>query len=82
MSAVLHGKYTQAFGSVNFPVLLDMTSDCMIFSTVFNIILVISQLPVHLTMLTWSLLTSAKHNILSKPLAAFPHNHCRNNGQL
>ena len=21
------------------------------------------------------------HNILSKPLAAFPHNHCRNNGQ-
>ena len=21
------------------------------------------------------------HDILSKPLAAFPHNHCRNNGQ-
>ena len=27
------------------------------------------------------LLTSTLHNILSKPLAAFPHNHCRNNGQ-
>ena len=27
------------------------------------------------------LLTSAPHNTLSKPLAAFPHNHCRNNWQ-
>ena len=27
------------------------------------------------------LLTSIPQNILSKPLAAFPHNHCRNNGQ-
>ena len=27
------------------------------------------------------LLTSTTHNILSKPLAAFPCNHCRNNGQ-
>ena len=27
------------------------------------------------------LLISTLHNILSKPLAAFPHNHCRNNGQ-
>ena len=27
------------------------------------------------------LLTSTLHNILSKPLAAPPHNHCRNNGQ-
>ena len=27
------------------------------------------------------LLTSTLHNILSKPLAAFPHGHCRNNGQ-
>ena len=27
------------------------------------------------------LLTSSPHNILSKPLAAFPHNNCRNNGQ-
>ena len=26
-------------------------------------------------------LTSTPHNILSKPLAAFPHKHCRNNGQ-
>ena len=28
------------------------------------------------------LLTSTPHNILSKPQAAFPLNHCRNNGQL
>ena len=27
------------------------------------------------------LLTSTPHNIPSKPLAAFPHNHCRNNRQ-
>ena len=27
------------------------------------------------------LLISAPKNIRSKPLAAFPHNHCRNNGQ-
>ena len=27
------------------------------------------------------ILTSTSHNILFKPLAAFPHNHCRNNGQ-
>ena len=27
------------------------------------------------------LLTSTPHSVLSKPLAAFPHNHCRNNGQ-
>ena len=26
-------------------------------------------------------LTSTRHNILSKPLAAFPQNHCRNDGQ-
>ena len=29
----------------------------------------------------WVFLTSTPHNILSKPLAAFPHYHCRNNGQ-
>ena len=27
------------------------------------------------------LLSSTPHNILSKPLAAFPHNYCQNNGQ-
>ena len=27
------------------------------------------------------LLSSTLHNILSKPLAAFPHNHCPSNGQ-
>ena len=26
------------------------------------------------------LFTSTRHNILSKPLASFPHNQCRNNG--
>ena len=27
------------------------------------------------------LLASTPHNILPKPLASFPHNHCQNNGQ-
>ena len=27
------------------------------------------------------LLTSTPHNILSKPLAAFPHNHCQISGE-
>ena len=31
--------------------------------------------------LIYALLTSTLHNILSKQLAAFPCNHCRNNGQ-
>ena len=30
---------------------------------------------------SWILFTSTLHNILSKPLAGFPHNHHRNNGQ-
>ena len=51
--------------------------DCM----VFNSISVILPRPVHLSMLSWSSLTSTPQNILSKPLAAFPHNHCQNNGQ-
>ena len=44
---------------------------------------VISRLPVHLSMLSWSSFNcySTLHNILSKALAAFPFNHCRNNGQ-
>ena len=29
----------------------------------------------------WVLLTSTPHNILYKPLAAFPHKHCLNSGQ-
>ena len=54
----------------------------MVFSVVFNIISVISQWTVHLSMLSWSsLLTTTLHNILSKPLAAFPHNNCWNNEQ-
>ena len=47
--------------------------DCMVSNTAFNSISVISWRPV--------LLTSTVHNILSKSLAVFPHNHCRNNGQ-
>ena len=32
-------------------------------------------------LLSWSSVTSTLHNILSKPLAGFPQNHCRNNRQ-
>ena len=56
--------------------------DCMVFYAVSNSISVISRRPVHQSMLSLSLrVTSTPHNILSKPMAAFPHNHCRNNGQ-
>ena len=55
---------------------------CMMFNAVSNSISVISRWPVHLSTLLWSsFLTSIPHNILFKPLAAFPRNHCRNNGQ-
>ena len=47
----------------------------MVFKAVFNSISVISQQPVHLSMLSWSSF------ILSKPLAAVPHNHCPNKRQ-
>ena len=41
---------------------------------IFKIISVISQLPVHLSMLSWNFFHQS--DILSKPLFAFPHNHC------
>ena len=47
-------------------------TDSMMFYSVFKIILVISRRPMQLSM----------HSILSKPLASFPYNHYRNNGQL
>ena len=55
--------------------------DCMVFNTVYNSISVILQRPVHLSIFSWVVLTITPHNVLSKALAAFPHNHCRNNGQ-
>ena len=48
----------------------------MVFNAV-NIISVMSRRQLHLSML----LTSTRHNIRSKPLAAFPHDHRRNNAQ-
>ena len=48
----------------------------MVFSTVFNSI-AFSTYACFLEIL----LPSTLHNFLSKPLAPFPHNHCRNNGQ-
>ena len=54
---------------------------CMVFNAVFNSISVILRRPLHLSMFPGILLTSTPHNFLSKPLAAFPHNLCRNNGQ-
>ena len=54
---------------------------CMVFSTLFNSISVISRQPVHLSLLSRVLLTSTPHNILSKTLASFLHDYCRNNGQ-
>ena len=56
---------------------IDGLFKCMMFNAVFNSISVISRWPVHLSMLSWSFLTSTPHNIFSKPLAAFPQNYCR-----
>ena len=53
---------------------LEFVTDCMVFDAVFNVISVILQWPVHLSMLSLSsFITSAPHYILSKPLAAFPN---------
>ena len=46
----------------------------MVFNAVFNIISVTLQCPVHVSMLPRVILNSTSHNILSKPLATFPHN--------
>ena len=51
------------------------------FNAVFKGISAIARRPVHLSMLSWSSFNSTPHSILSKPMAAFPHNHCQNNGQ-
>ena len=53
----------------------------MVFKAVFNSISDTLRRPLHLSMLSWSSLTRPPHNMLSKPLAAFPHNSCRSNGQ-
>ena len=41
------------------------------------IYIVVASVPIHAGVL----LLGTPHNILSKPLAAFPDNHCRKNGQ-
>ena len=50
---------------------------CMVFNAIFKSISVKSQQPSFRRVL----IANTTHNILSKPQAAFPHNHCRNNGQ-
>ena len=53
----------------------------MLFNTILSSISVISWRSAHLSMFSWSFLTSTPYDILSKPLAAFSHNHCWNNRQ-
>ena len=55
--------------------------DWMVFNAVFNNISVNSWQLVHLSMLSCSPFNQYFALILSKPLATFPQNHCRNNGQ-
>ena len=52
----------------------------MVFNAVFNGFSIISRQPVHLSMHFWSSLYQYSAQF-SKPLAAFPLNHCRKNGQ-
>ena len=53
--------------------------DFILFNTVFNTFSFILWQSVHLSMLSLSSLIITPHNVLAKPLAAFPHSHCRNN---
>ena len=52
----------------------------MLFNAVFSIVSIPLQWPVHLSRLSWTFLTNMlrnmHRNILTKPLAAFPHDHC------
>ena len=55
---------------------------CMVFNAVFNSISIISLRPVHLSMLSCNSFNQySSQYFFFKPLAAFPCNHCRNNGQ-
>ena len=54
--------------------------DFMVFNTIFNNNCIFIQ-STHLWYYPGVLLASTLHIILSEPLAAFPHNHCWNNGQ-
>ena len=58
-----------------FKTLWERLIDCMVYKVVLNRISVISQQQVHLSMLSWS--SFNQYNILSNPMAAFPHNHCQ-----
>ena len=55
----------------------ELNNDCMaeytVFNAAFNSILVISQRPLHLSMLSWSSFNQYSAQILPKPLAAFQH---------
>ena len=56
----------------------DWLTDCMVFNTVFNTIyILVGRAPIHA--LVELLFKSTAHNILCKPLAAFPHDHYWNN---
>ena len=54
---------------------VDWSIDCMVLKAAFKSISVISWWPVHLSMLSWSSFNQY-YDILSKSLAALPHNHC------
>ena len=53
--------------------------DCMVLNAVFNNISVTSLHQCTYPCFPRALFTNTPHNILSIPLAAFPHNHCWNN---
>ena len=55
--------------------------DCMVFNAVSTVFHLYRGGQCTYPCFPGVLLTSTPHNILSKPLAAFPHLHSRNNGQ-
>ena len=67
-----HDISSVAFGSLLFV-------PCMVFSTVFNSISVISWQPVRLSILSCNSFDQYYVNYsFPKPMATFPHNHCQN----
>ena len=80
MSLLLFGLVTGIFLSF-LKMFLGWLIDCMMFNAFFSCIFKLylgSQCNYHCFP---GVFTSSPHSILSKPLAAFPHNHCRINGQ-
>ena len=60
--------------------LLHILNDCMVFNPIFNVIAVVSQWPVHLSVLSWSFCNCYSTQYSFKATWLLSH-HCQSNGQ-